>query len=564
MNYKQKLNPDAIKTIIIYLVFGILWILFSDNILNALVKDQIILEKLQTVKGLFYILITTLLLYFLIKKYTEKIKDSIIKKQIIEKHLDLFTRYANDVILLVNDKGKILEANDKAADVYGISKADLLNSDYFRLTALKNELFSKQQLEKIKKEKGMLFESRHLHADGSAFPVEVSAKLIEIEDKVFFQFIIRDISERRLAEEQISILSRIADQSPSSIIITNIEGKIEYVNQSFTSLTGYEFDEAVGKNPNILKSGENPAQLYKELWSNITAGKEWRGEMINRKKDGTLYWEYTLISPLRDKNDKITHYIAIKEDVTRQKEMTEELIRAKEKAEESDRLKSEFLAQMSHEIRTPLNVILSFNSLLSEELKDNVEEDLKESFASIDKAGKRLLRTLNLILNMAAVQSGNFEVSLKLIELSRLTEHLLMEFSQTVKLKNLKLIYNKMTEDTTVTSDEYILSEILQNLIDNAIKYTPQGSITVEIARDENSRLILIIKDTGIGISEEYMPYLFAAFSQEDTGYSRRFEGNGLGLALVKNYTGFIGADISVVSRKGSGTEFKIIFPPEN
>ena len=508
--------------------------------------------------------IEILLLYFLIKKYTEKIKDSIIKKQIIEKHLDFFTRYANDIILLVNERGNILEANDKAVDIYGISKKDLLETDYSRLSADKDELFSKQQLEKIREEKGLLFESKHLHSDGSVFPVEVSAKLIEIENKVFFQCIIRDISERKHAEEQISILSRIADQSPSSIIITNTEGKIEYVNRSFTRLTGYEIGEVTGKNPNILKSGENSDQLYKDLWNKITAGKEWRGEIINKKKDGTLYWEYTLISPLRDKNDIITHYIAIKEDITKQKEMTEELIRAKEKAEESDRLKSEFLAQMSHEIRTPLNVILSFNSLLSEELKDNVVDDLKESFVSIDKAGKRLLRTLNLILNMAAVQSGNFEVSLKLIELSRLTEHLLKEFNQTVKLKNLKLIYNKKTEDTMVKSDEYILSEILQNLIDNAIKYTLQGSITVEIARDKDSRLFLKVKDTGIGISEKYLPSLFVSFSQEETGYSRRFEGNGLGLALVKNYVGLIDADISVVSIKGSGTEFTVTFPNEN
>ncbi len=563
MSKRASINTAALKTIIIYFIVGILWILFSDTILDSIVKNQIILTELQILKGWFFICITALLLYFLIKRYTERMKDSLVEKQIIEKHLDYFTKYSNDIILLLNDSGNILEVNEKAVQVYGFSKQHLLENNYSNLVQDKKELFSKQQLEKLKTEGGLLFESIHLRSNSPPFPVEVSAKPIELDEKLFLQCIITDITERKKAEEQISILSRVVEQSPSSIIITDTSGKIEYVNPSFTRLTGYVFEEVIGKNPNILKSNENPDRMYKDLWSTITTGKEWRNEIINKKKDGTLYWEYTLISPLRDKRNKITHFIAIKEDITGQKEMTEELIRAKEKAENSDRLKSEFLAQMSHEIRTPLNVILSYNSLLNEELKDNVEEDLKESFASIDKAGKRLLRTLNHILNMAAVQSGNFEVSLETVEISNIIEHFLKEFNHSARVKKLELNYNKLTEDTKIKSDEYILAEIFQNLLDNAIKYTSAGSISIEVARNENSQLYIKVKDTGIGISDEYLPRLFHPFSQEESGYSRKFEGNGLGLALVKNYVRFIGADIIVTSKKGVGTEFTVVFPKE-
>ena len=560
MHNKNQLNIAALKTITIYLITGGLWILFSDSILNSLVNNQAILTEMQTLKGWLFIFITAVLLYFLIKRYTGRIKISIIEKQAVEKHLDFFTRYAHDIILLLNDSGNVLEANERAVEAYEYTKDDLLKINFANLSAGK-EFFSKAQLEKLKSEGGIIYESKHIRKSGSKFPVEISAKFIELEEKLFYQCIIRDISEREKNEEQIRKLSRVVEQSPGSIIITDTGGKIEYVNPSFTRLTGYEPEEVLGKNPSILKSGKNSEDLYQTLWNAITGGREWRGEILNKKKDGTLYWEYTLISPLRDRNNTITHFIAIKEDITRQKEMTEELINAKEKAEESDRLKSEFLAQMSHEIRTPLNVILSFNSLLKEELEEKVREDLTVSFSAIDSAGKRLLRTLNHILNMAAVQTGNFEISLSTVELSKIINHIVKEFEFPAKSKNLTLIFNRLTEETEINTDEYIVSEILQNLVDNAIKYTNTGSVTIQLAKNDSSGLYIKVSDTCIGISEEYLPKLFQAFTQEDSGYSRRFEGNGLGLALVRNYVDFIDAQIEVSSIKGEGSVFTLTFP---
>ena len=199
------------------------------------------------------------------------------------------------------------------------------------------------------------------HSSGKLIPVEISHNICMLGNRKVMQGIFRDVTERKQAEEQIRILSQAVEQSPSSIIITNTSGNIEYINLKFTQLTGYTLTEVLGKNPRILKSGETPNEIYKLLWKSITSGIEWHGELHNKKKDGTFYWEFVSISPIRDHKGIINHFLAVKEDITNNKLMTEELILAKEKAEESDRLKSEFLAQMSHEIRTPLNIILSYN-----------------------------------------------------------------------------------------------------------------------------------------------------------------------------------------------------------
>ena len=400
-----------------------------------------------------------------------------------------------------------------------------------------------------------------LKKDGTAFPVLIYINPIRREGTtVGFRGILLDISDRRKSEEQIRKLSRAVEQSPSSIIITNIWGDIEYVNPYFSELTGYSFEEVVSKNPRLLKSGYTSSEEYRNLWTSITSGKKWRGEFHNKKKNGELYWEEASISPIVDSKGKITHFLAIKVDITERKKIESELIRAKEKAEESDKLKSEFLAQMSHEIRSPINIILSYNSFLKEELKGKLDTFLESSFASIDSAGKRLLRTIDLILNMAALQSGYFDLKPINTNIVNIIKTLINEFEVAAKSKKLSINFKINTSNTTILTDDYLITEIFQNLIGNAIKYTSKGYIEINTYENDDNKLCVDVIDTGIGISEEYMPKLFKPFTQEETGYSRSYEGNGLGLALVKNYIDLIGADIKVKSKKNSGSVFTVTF----
>ncbi len=466
-------------------------------------------------------------------------------------------------IFEINLEGRIQFVNQAGLKAFNYT-ADTLNSGpiiYDFLIPKDRGRAAANMLKVLKGEKSGETEYTAVRKNGITFPILVFSNPIMRNGKaVGIRGIVVDMSERKLIEEQLRKLSRAVEQSPSSIVITDLFGEIEYVNPRFTQLTGYHLSEVIGKNPRILKSGETPGKIYSDLWTTVTRGNTWRGEFHNKKKNGDLYWEYASISPIVDHDGKISHFLAIKDDITEKKSIENELLRAKEKAEESDRLKSEFLAQMSHEIRSPLNVILNYNTFLKEELSSLLNDEQVIAISSIETAGKRLLRTIDLILNMAALQSGYFDLNPVDIDLTLILEELIKEYKQNAQKKKLKFTFTNKVKNSKVKGDDYIITEIFENLIGNAIKYTSQGNIDVILYENPEKKLCVDVKDTGIGISDEYLPKLFIPFSQEETGYSRRFEGNGLGLALVKKYSELLNARIKVESTKGIGTKFTVTF----
>ena len=216
---------------------------------------------------------------------------------------------------------------------------------------------------------------------------------------------------------------------------------------------------------------------------------------------------------------------------------------------------------MSHEIRSPINVILSFSALIRSEIEEIVSKDLMEGFNSISNAGKRIIRTIDLLLNMSEIQTKTFEFLPERIDLlSSVIYPLLPEYSFAAKEKKLNLVLETELDTAFIVGDEYSLEQIFANLIDNAIKYTDNGVISLNLYINSDNQIICKVKDMGIGIGPEFMDKLFTPFTQEEQGYTRRYEGNGLGLALVKNYCELNDIDISVESEKGLGTTFTLLF----
>jgi signal transduction histidine kinase len=238
------------------------------------------------------------------------------------------------------------------------------------------------------------------------------------------------------------------------------------------------------------------------------------------------------------------------------------LILAKEEAEKSDRLKSEFLAQMSHEIRTPLNNILTYISLLKEEMEDKLPSELEPSFRVINSSALRLIRTIDLILNLSKIQTGNFDMQFGPIDLDNdILYELVLEFYSRASEKDVKLNYKNNAINKKIFGDSYSIGQIFVNLIDNAIKYTTKGEINVILYNLENN-VCVDITDSGVGISKEFLPTLFEPFTQEDSSDRRNYEGTGLGLALVKKYVELNNAKIFIKSEKQVGTTFTITFKP--
>lgn len=398
--------------------------------------------------------------------------------------------------------------------------------------------------------------------DTNSFSSEEEVELLEkITQNIAFTLESIIFEEDRIkTQEKIKQLSQAVEQSPVTIVITNTKGEIEYVNPKFSETTGYSFDEAVGQNPRMLKSGETSAAEYKELWQTLAAGNEWHGEFHNIRKDGESYWESASISPILNVQGKTTHYIAIKEDITARKNAENELIKAKEKAEESDRLKLAFLANMSHEIRTPMNGILGFTELLKAPHLSGEEQ--QEYIEIIEKSGKRMLNIINDIISISKVESGQIEISLSETNVNEQIHYINTFFKPEAKQKGIQLNIAKelASKDTFIKTDREKLYAILTNLVKNAIKFTNGGSIEFGCEKKQGM-LEFFVKDTGLGISNSQKKIIFERFRQANETISRSHEGSGLGLAISKAYVEMLGGKIWVKSEEGKGSTFYFTIP---
>lgn len=352
-------------------------------------------------------------------------------------------------------------------------------------------------------------------------------------------------------------------QSLSLVFIHDLEGNFTDVNQSFSNLFGYEQHEILKMNLSDIFPTDQLEEYFKMigLLKNKTQPDQVH-EFCGKKKNGDKVFIESILSFISN-GDNTVAVQGIARDVTERKEFEQKLIKAKEDAEKSDKLKTEFLAQISHEIRTPVNNIVTFTSLLKEEIEDNLPPGLESAFKIIDSSSQRLIRTIDLMLNISQIASGNFETKFEEIDLNKnLLDDLILEFYTKAKNKKLDLTIQNSTDDTFIRGDFYSVKQIFANLIDNAIKYTPTGGVQIQLYKNDYAKICVDVIDSGIGISEEYLPFVFDPFSQEDTGYSRQFEGNGLGLALVKKYVELNKASISVSSEKGKGSRFTVQFDP--
>ncbi len=493
---------------------------------------------------------------------TERKKAEVELKESEEKFRSFAEESPN--MIFINKAGRVVYVNKKCVEVMGYTREEFLDPDFNFLDLIAPEYIETVKENFTNRYRGKAkdsYEYALITKDRKRIEVTIAATVINYEGVNAILGNVTDITERKLADEEIRKLYRGVEQSPATVVITDRLGNIEYVNNKFCETTGYTFAEVIGKNPRILKSGEKTKEEYEILWKTVLSGDEWSGEFHNKKKNGELYWEFASISPIKNEKGDVTHFIAIKEDITDRKRMIEELMLAKDKAEKSEKVKTEFLEQMSHEIRTPINIILGFNSFIKEELKKNITEELSESFYSIESASKRIMRTVDMILNMSEIQTGSVTASHKILDLSEeVLSTLYMEYKNQAERKNLSFIYRVETDDSKVLADDYLATHIFTNLIDNAVKYTDKGKIEIVINRNKQNKLYVEVKDTGIGISEEFIPKLFDAFTQEEHGYSRKYEGNGLGLALVKKYCELNNAKIEVESAKGVGSIFRVIF----
>ncbi|MGE3063364.1 MAG: response regulator, partial [bacterium] len=440
-------------------------------------------------------------------------------------------------IYTVDDKHRVTSINKRALDILGYEEKEVLGNDC-RIFALKpcrescgllSEKVEKPLLGRVCSIVTKTGEERMISKNADNLYDSEGVVIGGVES-------FEDITEKFKKDEDIKKLSYAVSQSPASIVITDMDGNIEYVNSKFTAVSGYTYEEAIGKNPRILKSGDKSEEDYKNLWSTITSGNEWRGEFHNKRKDGSLFWEMALISPIRDDKNAIKHFVAVKEDITAKKKMEAELTAAKERAEAATKAKSEFLANMSHEIRTPMNGIIGMTELMLDTKLDDEQEDY---IKIIKQSSITLLTLINDILDFSKIESGKMAFEEIEFDLYELIGVALKPLQVEASRKRLELIVDiDRSAPRFIKSDPTRIKQIIINLLGNAIKFTTKGEILLRVSLNERKGSAVIIQidveDTGIGIEKEKLNLIFEPFEQADGSITRNFGGTGLGTTISK------------------------------
>jgi len=362
---------------------------------------------------------------------------------------------------------------------------------------------------------------------------------------------------QQASEEQFRLLF---ENAPIGMVIVSLDMKIKSVNKSFCSTLGYGINDLLGLSIDRLFGRDTSNDsIFGNAKLNAEALQNSSSNQIIVKKDNTKIQVLVKSDTICDYKNRPKQHIIQVLDITEIIRVQKELAIALEKAKESSRLKDAFLAQMSHEIRTPLNVILTSVPILADEIGDK-DNDTQIIISSVGSAGKRLQRTIDMILNMSAVQSGNYKADFEQIDLAEDLHKLTAEFNSLADDKGLKLEFRSLTENPVIKLDSYTVNQIFQNLLDNAIKYTKKGFVRITIEDAPQDKLMVLVEDSGIGMSQKFMKNIFTPFSQEDIGQKREYEGNGLGLALVKKYSELNNAALEVQSKKGVGSVFSVTF----
>lgn len=464
----------------------------------------------------------------------------------------------------IAESGLILQANLKAAELLGLSRSELVGQRFSLFIATEDQdAFYLLRKKLLASTESHSLEIRLVKHDGTTFWAELDAASARDPDgTTSLRAILSDITEKKTAGEHLQKLRMAVEQSANAIIITDAQGTIEYVNPAFEKCTGYARSEVIGKNPRILKSGEHDASFYRELWTTLTSGKIWHGEMRNRHRNGSIFWESATISPVLNTQGTIVAFIAVKEDITERKSLEISRLDAIRRAETANRAKSDFLAVMSHELRTPLNGVLGFAELLAD---TPLNQEQKEFTQTIRESGTHLLQVVNDILDFSSIEKDRLFLETAPFAVGELVETALSPTWKSARDKGLALRY--LTDPETprqMTGDVRRIRQILLNLVGNAVKFTQEGSVLLRVspAKIGNApALDFSIEDTGVGIQPAAIDKLFTPFMQEDTTLHRAFEGTGLGLAISQRLAIAMGGLITVESTPGKGSIFTLRIP---
>ncbi len=582
---------------------------------------------------------------------------------------------ANDSIFVSDSESmRLIDCNERAARRLGYTKDELLQLSVMDI----NRQEKYENIQEIRKEilndKSVIFRHTHIRKDGSEFPVEISSRIVDFDGEKAIQSIVRDISDRVHAEEQIRKLSLVVEQSSFTVVITDVNGFVEYVNPRFSILTGYTSKEILGKKLSMLKSGETPELVYFDLWKTINSGKIWKGEFINRKKDGRLYNEFATISPIKNSDGMITHFVGILEDITEKKAAENQLNRLRSGIEQAfdavvitdtegtiqyvnpafekisgysigevmgknprilksnrnasgfyqqmwstimsgniwqdeiinrkkdgslyyeemtiapvknrddqitnfvaikrdigekkslelslKKLRLEYEAFMRHELKNLLTPIMGYSELLLKS-KNSLKDKDKELYST--RIFESVERTMYLIDNLKKLQdfeTGKYKLYKHHFDMKAVVNSVIEDVTFLAKKYDAEIKLNDQATNSVFQMDSKLMSGVLLNLIKNAIEHVSEcdrkseKTITIHMF-NKKEKLITTVNNRGKPIPKEKLTLFFEKFNSDK---KKKHGGTGLGTTYAYLVTKAHGGEISVSSDKTSGTTVSIVF----
>ena len=485
----------------------------------------------------------------------KKIQESELKyRELVEQ--------ASDGIVVFDKDFKIIEVNSIVCQELGYSRQELLTLKVMQIIDPGDLSRHPLNIDELLSGNTIHSERNLLKKDGTILPCEINSKKISGGNILAMA---RDMTEKKKIEVQIKNSERkfrtLFEKTNDAIFIMD-NLTIMDCNPATEKLFNISKIEIIGKTPVELSPEKQPdgkpsKEKAIDLITKVYKGEPQRFEWVNLQNNKPFYVEVNLSLFQLDKHPLI---IAVIRDITERKKFEEELIAAKEKAEEMNRLKSSFLANMSHELRTPLVGILGYSAILSEEVK---EPDHSKMVKDISHSGKRLLETLNSILDLSRIEANKFEIKPSRFNLVNLVREEVELYKGIAQVKRIYINVRMSRHELMITSDRKILQNTISHLINNAVKFTTQGGVDISLTTEKNSNDFAVIKvsDTGIGIPEESQHLIFEEFRQGSEGLSRKFEGTGLGLTITKKYITLLKGTITLKSKPGVGSEFLVKIP---
>lgn len=380
---------------------------------------------------------------------------------------------------------------------------------------------------------------------------------------------LRDITERKQAEKEIGFRARLLNTVKQAVIATNLEGVVTYWNAFAEELYGWKAAEAIGKNIFDLTVASLSKQQADEIFSQLQTGGSWSGEVLVKRKDGSVFPAAVNDSPIFNEKKELIGIVGVSSDISERKQAEEERAKlldaerkARSEAEQANRLKDEFLATLSHELRNPLNVVIGYADILQRNTGKHSHEFVAQAAETIRRNALAQSRLVSDLLDLSRLQMGKLSLNRQPISFSTIISDAVDTVRDEAAARNIAVNVAIDDEILLVEGDPIRLAQIAWNLLNNAVKFTlATGQVNISLGRDGDEAR-LVIADTGQGIAPEFLPYVFEIFRQADASSSRRHEGMGIGLALVKQLAELHGGRVKVQSEgHGRGATFTVWVP---